>query len=56
MEEQSRRHQELMNRPRTYSIDQDQVRFNETRWSNMDIGGQEFGIQVQVVSDMKFPR
>ncbi len=56
MEEQSRRHQELMNRPRTYSIDQDQVRFNETRWSNMDIGGKEFGIQVQVVSDMKFPR
>lgn len=55
-EELHRRQQEIMNRPRTYTIDQDQVRYNETRWSNMDLGGQDFGIQVQIVSDMKFTR
>ena len=54
--ESQRRRQEMMNKPKTYTIDQDQVRYNETRWSNMDLGGQEFGIQVQIVSDMKFTR
>ena len=44
------------NRPITYTIDQDNVRYNETKWSNMDLGGQDFGIQVQIVSDMKFTR
>ena len=48
--------QQMVNRTTTYTIDQDQVRYNETRWSNMDLGGQEFGIQVQIVSDMKFTR
>jgi len=52
--EQERRSQQVVNRPTTYTIDQDQVRYNEMRWSNMDLGGQEFGIQVQIVSDMKF--
>ena len=47
---------QMMNKPKTYTIDQDQVRYNETRWSNMDLGGQDFGIQVQIVSDMKFTR
>jgi hypothetical protein len=54
--EQERRSQQVVNRPTTYTIDQDQVRYNEMRWSNMDLGGQEFGIQVQIVSDMKFTR
>ena len=54
--ESQRRRQEMMNKPKTYTIDQDQVRYNEIRWSNMDLGGQEFGIQVQIVSDMKFTR
>lgn len=54
--ELERKQQEIMNRPTTYTIDQDQVRYNEMRWSNMDLGGQEFGIQVQIVSDMKFTR
>jgi hypothetical protein len=54
--ESQRRHQEMMNRPTTYTIDRDQVRYNETRWSNMDLGGQDFGIQVQIVSDMRFTR
>jgi hypothetical protein len=55
-EELLRRHQEVLNRPKTYTIDQDQVRYNEMKWSNMDLGGQDFGIEVQIVSDMKFTR
>jgi hypothetical protein len=54
--EQERKFQQVTNRPKTYTIDQDQVRYNEMRWSNMDLGGQDFGIQVQIVSDMKFTR
>ena len=54
--EQERKFQQVTNRPQTYTIDSDQVRYNETLWSNMDLGGQEFGIQVQIVSDMKFTR
>jgi hypothetical protein len=54
--EMERGRQQMTNRPTTYTIDQDQVRYNETRWSNMDLGGQDFGIQVQIVSDMKFTR
>jgi hypothetical protein len=52
--EQQRKYQEMMNRPKTYSIDGDRVRYNETRWSNIDLGGESFGIEVSVVSDMKF--
>jgi len=55
-EEQEKKYQNSMNRPKTYSIESDQVRYNDARWSNMDLNGQEFGIQVQVVSDMKFVR
>jgi hypothetical protein len=55
-EELLRRQQEVLNRPKTYTIDQDQVRYNEMKWSNMDLGGQDFGIEVQIVSDMKFTR
>lgn len=55
-EELQRKRQDVLNRPTTYTIDQDQVRYNESRWSNIDLGGQEFGIQVQIVSDMKFTR
>jgi hypothetical protein len=52
--EYEKRNQEMTNRPRTYSIDNDQVRYNERKWSSMDLGGQDFGVEVQIVSDMKF--
>lgn len=55
-QEQEKKYQNSMNRPKTYSIDSDQVRYNDVKWSSMDLNGQEFGIQVQVVSDMKFVR
>lgn len=55
-QEQEKKYQNSMNRPKTYSIDSEQVRYNDVKWSNMDLNGQEFGIQVQVVSDMKFVR
>lgn len=54
--EEVQRKKQSINRPQTYTIDQDQVMYNETRWSNMDLGGQDYGIQVQIVSDMKFPK
>jgi hypothetical protein len=45
--------QEMINRPKSYTIDSDQVRFNETRWSNID--GTNLGFEVNIVSDMKIP-
>lgn len=48
-----RKLQELRNRPKSYTIDSDQVRFNETRWSNID--GTNLGFEVNIVSDMKLP-
>jgi hypothetical protein len=52
-DEMIRNQKELMNRPKTYSIDSDRVGYKETKWSSMDLNGQDFGIQVHIVSDMK---
>jgi len=43
------------NQPKPITIDYDRVNHSEMRWSSMDLGGQEFGVQVQIVSDMKIP-
>jgi hypothetical protein len=52
-EYENRTHME--NQPKPITIDYDRVNHSEMRWSSMDLGGQEFGIQVQIVSDMKIP-
>lgn len=46
---------QLENQPKPITIDYDRVNHSEMRWSSMDLGGQEFGVQVQIVSDMKIP-
>jgi hypothetical protein len=43
----------MRNQPKSYTIDSDQVRYNETRWSNVD--DTNFGFEVTIVSDMKIP-
>jgi hypothetical protein len=41
------------NRPSAYTFDSDQIRFNETKWSNAEDAN--FGFEVKIVSDMKIP-
>jgi hypothetical protein len=51
--ELERKMMEMRNRPKSYTIDTDQVRYNETRWSNID--DTNIGFEVTIVSDMKIP-
>lgn len=44
---------EFRNRPKSYTIDQDKIRYNETRWSNFE--DSNIGFEINIVSDMKIP-
>ena len=54
-ERQSRHRQEIEKmRPRAISFDDSRVNFSENKWSSIDLDGSSAGIQVTIVSDMKF--
>jgi hypothetical protein len=52
MREMRRREMEKRNVPRPYTFDGDRVNYHESKYSDLDLDGQNFGIQVQIVSDM----
>ena len=52
MREMKRREMERRNGPRPYTFDGDRVNYSESKYSDLDINGQNLGIQVQIVSDM----
>jgi hypothetical protein len=52
MREIRRREMEKRNAPRPYTFDGDRVNYHESKYSDLDLDGQNFGIQVQIVSDM----
>ena len=40
------------NAPRAVSFDNDRIGYSDSKYTDLDIDGQNFGIQVQIVSDM----
>jgi len=50
--EKRRKEMERRNAPRPYTFDGDRVNYSESKYSDLDLNGQNFGIQVQIVSDM----
>lgn len=55
--EQRRIEEERMRRlsgPKAVTFDDNRVGYSETKWSSMDINGNNLGIKVQIVTDMKF--
>jgi hypothetical protein len=47
--------QRRLNAPRAISFDQNNVGYSETKYSSIDTGnGDSIGIQIQIVTDMKF--
>lgn len=41
---------------KSYTIDNDMVQYNETKFSNVDMGGVNLGMDIQIYSDMKINR
>jgi hypothetical protein len=54
MGEKRQREQQRMNGPRAYSFDGRNVSYSETKYSSVE--GENFGIQIQIVSDMPINR
>jgi hypothetical protein len=50
--EKRRKEMERRNTPRPYTFDGDRVNYHESKYSDLDLDGQNLGIQVQIVSDM----
>jgi hypothetical protein len=50
--ERRRREIERRNAPRPYTFDGNNVNYAESKYSDLDMDGQNLGIQVQIVSDM----
>jgi hypothetical protein len=50
--ERRRKEMERRNVPRPYTFDGDRVNYHESKYSDLDLDGQNLGIQVQIVSDM----
>jgi hypothetical protein len=50
--ELKRKEIERRNAPRPYTFDGDKVNYHESKYSDLDLDGQNLGIQVQIVSDM----
>ena len=50
--EKKRKEMERRNTPRPYTFDGDRVNYHESKYSELDLDGQNLGIQVQIVSDM----
>ena len=48
------RQQEQRMIPRAISFDDSRVGYSESKWSSVDVDGIQAGIQVTIVSDMKF--
>lgn len=40
------------NAPKPYTFDGDRVNYAESKYSDLDLDGQNLGIQIQIVSDM----
>lgn len=56
-DEQRRIEEDRMRRlsgPKAVTFDDNRVGYSETKWSSMDINGNNLGIKVQIVTDMKF--
>jgi hypothetical protein len=43
-------------KPQSYTIDNDRIQYNESRHSSMDVDGLNFGLEIQIFSDMKINR
>lgn len=43
-------------KPQSYTIDNDRIQYNESRYSSMDVDGLNFGLEIQIFSDMKINR
>jgi len=50
--EERRRNYERMNRPVPHSFDPDRMNYYENKYSDLDVGGGNYGIQIQIMSDM----
>lgn len=45
-----------INRPNSYTIDNRNIKYSDSRWSSLEVGGSDIGFQVQIVSDMNINR
>lgn len=42
------------NGPQPVSFDSKNINYSETKWSDMEVDGQQLGLKIQIVTDMKF--